>query len=262
MARKIVITSGKGGVGKTTICANLGSMLALKGYGVVLIDADIGLNNLDVLMNVESKVVYDLLDVVKGKCRPKQALIKDINIPNLYVLPSVKGGDYNEISTANFQEIITGLDSLFDFILIDCPAGVELGFHRAVTCSDEAIIVTTPNISAIRDADKALGLLSTYPLRNIGLVVNRIRGDLVMSGEMLSAVDVSKLLKISPIGIIPDEDDITLANSTTINEKLSSTSAFNSLADNILGKSKMLYDYTYRYRGMFGKVRSKLKRIL
>ena len=146
MARKIVITSGKGGVGKTTVCANLGVALALKQQRVCLIDADIGLNNLDVVMNVENKVIYDVLDVIRGKCRPKQALVKDLNLDNLYVLPSVKGG-HNDITSEEFMKVVLGLDKLFDYILIDCPAGVDLGFHRAVLSADEAIVVTTPNLS-------------------------------------------------------------------------------------------------------------------
>lgn len=262
MARRIVVTSGKGGVGKTTVCANLGYALAMYGHSVVLIDADIGLNNLDVVMNVENKVVYDILDVVKGRCRPKQALIRDVELSNLFVLPSVKGGNFDEITTDSFKSIIHSLDGIFDYILIDCPAGVDMGFHRAVACCSEALVVSTPNLSSIRDADKVLGILATYSLNNVSLVVNRIRGDLVVTGDMLSATDIAKLLRVSPVGIIPADDDITLANTTTVAEKAKSSEAFKSLAKNIMGESKLLYDYTGNYKGVIGKVRGKLKRIL
>ena len=258
MARKIVITSGKGGVGKTTICANLGTSLATS-YSVCLIDGDIGLNNLDVVMNIENKVVYDVLDIVNGRCRAKQALVRDINFPNLYVLPSVKGG---KITLDNFVKIIESLDSLFDFILIDCPAGMDIGFHRAVTVSDEAIVVSTPNISSIRDADKTISTLYTYNLDNIYLVINMVRGDLIVTGEMLSVADISKLLRMSPIGVIPADDDVVLANATTVYDKTKSSKAFMLLKDNILGKTSYIYDDTKGYKGTFGKIRSRLKRIL
>ncbi len=261
MARKIVITSGKGGVGKTTVCANLGVALALKQQRVCLIDADIGLNNLDVVMNVENKVIYDVLDVIRGKCRPKQALVKDLNLDNLYVLPSTKGG-HNDITSEEFMKVVLGLDKLFDYILIDCPAGVDLGFHRAVLSADEAIVVTTPNLSSIRDADKTIGNLLTYHLSSVGLVVNMIRGDLVVSGDMLSAEDVVKLLRVEALGIIPCDDEITLANATTAQFDIKSSKAFSSLADNVMGSSKSLYDYTGKYRGLIGKMRGKLKKIL
>lgn len=261
MARKIVITSGKGGVGKTTVCANLGVALALKQQRVCLIDADIGLNNLDVVMNVESRVIYDVLDVARGKCRPKQALVKDLSLDNLFVLPSVKGG-HADITSEAFSKIVSGLDKMFDFILIDCPAGVDMGFHRAVVSSDEAIVVTTPSLSSIRDADKTIASLLSYGVDNIGLVVNMIRGDLVMLGEMLSAEDIVKLLRVELLGIVPSDDEINLSNAVTTTLNVSSSKAFLSLADNVTGSSKLLYDYTGKYRGLIGKVRGKLKKIL
>lgn len=262
MARRIVITSGKGGVGKTTLTANLGTALAIKGASVCLIDADIGLNNLDVVMCIENKVVYDILDVSKGKCRPKQALVKDLMLPNLYILPSTKGGSDNEITTTDFENIAFNLDNYFDYILIDCPAGMDIGFHRAVVSSTEAIVVTTPNISAIRDADKTIANLSTYKLTDINLVINMMRGDLVATGEMFSVADISRLLRISPIGVIPADDDVILSNATTVNDKTRSRKAFLSLADNLMGTSNIVYDCSSKYKGTIGKLRSKIKRIL
>lgn len=258
MARKIVITSGKGGVGKTTICANLGTALA-ENNSVCLIDGDIGLNNLDVVMCIENRIVYDVLDVVSGRCRAKQALVKDATNSNLYVLPSVKGGD---IGIDNFIKIIESLDNLFDFILIDCPAGMDIGFHRAVTVCDEAIVVSTPNISSIRDADKTISTLNTYNLSSIYLVINMIRRDLVATGEMFSVADISKLLRMSPIGVIPADDNVVLANATTVYNKNKSSTAFLMLRDNLLGKSCSIYDDSKGYHGTIGKIRSRLKRIL
>ena len=262
MARKIVITSGKGGVGKTTITANLGTALAIKGATVCLIDGDIGLNNLDVVMSIENKVVYDILDVARGKCRVMQALVKDLMLPNLYVLPSTKGGNSKEITTSDFMDITSTLNEYFDFILMDCPAGMDIGFHRTVSSSSEAIIVTTPNMSAIRDADKTISTLATYNLQNIQLVINMMRGDLVATGDMFSVTDIARLLRISPIGVIPNDDKVVLSNATTVNAKSLSTKAFMQLADNIMGNSNSLYDCSSKYKGTLGRLRSKIKRIL
>ena len=160
MARKIVITSGKGGVGKTTICAILGQVLAQKGYKVVLLDVDIGLNNLDVIAGIDEKVVYDVVDILEGKCRPIQALIRDSNNPNLFILPSAHPYNVGKVDSSALKEIVEYFSQGFDFILIDCPAGIDLGFQRAVFCASEAIIVTTPHIPAIRDANKVASILN------------------------------------------------------------------------------------------------------
>jgi len=166
MARKIVITSGKGGVGKTTICANLGVKLANLGFKVALIDTDIGLNNLDVVMGVESKIVFDIADVISARCRVKQALIQDDRYPTLYVLPSAHLDSKNLITGPQVKNVVEMLSPSFDYILIDCPAGLDNGFHRAVFCANEALIVVTPHISSIRDVDKILLILSSYKLHS------------------------------------------------------------------------------------------------
>ena len=186
MARKIVLTSGKGGVGKTTICANLGIQLAKLGFRVVLLDVDIGLNNLDVVMNIEDRIVFDITDVIMGRCRPKQALVQDKNISSLYVMPSFSAYNKTNILGEHIKNVIDQLDSSFDYILIDCPAGVEAGFHRAVFPANEAIIVVTPHLSSIRDADKVIGLLNDYDISYKGLVVNRVRGDLLLNGQLMT----------------------------------------------------------------------------
>ena len=261
MARKIVLTSGKGGVGKTTICANLGFRLANLGFRVVLIDADSGLNNLDVVMGVENKVVFDIADVIAGKCRVKQALIADRRYPSLYVLPSAQINPNIRITAENMKAVVNMLDSSFDYILLDCPAGVDEGFHRAVHSADEAIIVVTPHVSSIRDADKVLSILSTYSLTTKSIVVNRVRGDLLLSGEMISVEKIAELLHTKILGVIPDDDDVsTLSTLGAFSSGSSGARAFSILAENVHNGSKKVYDCTQRYRGLVGMIRRNIKR--
>lgn len=203
--RKIVITSGKGGVGKTTVTAALGRKLADMDYSVVLVDGDVGLNNLDVVVGIESRVVYDVADALAGKCRVSQALVDDRE-SRLKVLPSSKNTSL--VTVQAFRGLLNSLTA--DFVLIDCPAGIEEGFHRAVSAADEALVVTTPSASAIRDADKVIALLSSYRLSDVGLIVNRVRTDMVARGEMLGASDIGRLLHLPPVGVIPEDDCITL----------------------------------------------------
>ena len=186
MARKIVITSGKGGVGKTTVCANLGVQLANLGFRVALFDADIGLNNLDVVMGIENRVVYDIADVIKGKCRIKQALVQDERYPTLYVMPSAQMENKQILSGEQIKLVVDLVSPNFDYILIDCPAGVDIGFHRAVFSANEALVVVTPHISSVRDADKVLSILSNYKLHSKSLIINRVRGDMLLNGEIIS----------------------------------------------------------------------------
>lgn len=203
--RKIVITSGKGGVGKTTVTALLGRKLAYMGYGVVLVDGDVGLNNLDVVMGVEHRVVYDISDVLDGRCRLGQALVLD-NESGVRILPS--SSNKLDIGPQAFRGIIEEMHS--DFVLIDCPAGIDEGFHRAVSSADEAIVVTTPSASAIRDADKVRRLLSSYPLKDVSLVVNRVRYDMIKRGEMLTSQEIGNLLHLGVIGVVPEDDHVTI----------------------------------------------------
>ena len=216
MARKIVITSGKGGVGKTTICANLGNFLALQGYKVVLMDLDVGLNNLDVALGVENKVVFDIFDVINNRCRARQALIQDAQNPYLFVMPSNHSNI--KLTKSELGKVLNELDEFFDYILLDCPAGIEEGFHRAVSVSEEAIVVVTPHISSIRDADKVISLLGNYGISSISCVINRVRGDLILDREMLSVEDIYELLKIKILGVIPDDD--FLVSSCEVNNVL------------------------------------------
>ena len=179
MARKIVVTSGKGGVGKTTIAVNVSAQLSKKGNRVVLCDADFGLNNVDVAAGVEGLVTYDIIDVIEGRCRAKQALVKHPKYANLYVLTSSHSAPERYISPQAVRVVLDALAPQFDFIIIDCPAGIDEGFHRAVATADEAIIVTTPHISALRDADKVITVLKSYQLKELSVVINMVRGDLL-----------------------------------------------------------------------------------
>lgn len=211
MSEVIVITSGKGGVGKTTTTANVGTGLAKLNKKVVLIDTDIGLRNLDVVMGLENRIVYNLVDVVEGSCRVKQALIKDKRYENLFLLPSAQTRDKSSVTPEQMKKLIEELKEEFDYILLDCPAGIEQGFKNAIAGADRAIIVTTPEVSAIRDADRIIGLLEANELKQVELVVNRIRMDMVKRGDMMSIDDVVDILAINLIGAVPDDENIVIS---------------------------------------------------
>lgn len=252
MARKIVVTSGKGGVGKTTLCANLGIALARRSKRVMLLDLDIGLNNLDVALHIESKVVYDFVDVVEGKCRPMQALVQDDNEPTLYTMPTCHLAK-RQVTVDATKKVINRLSDMFDYILIDCPAGIDGGFRRASACADEAIVVTTPHLPCVRDAQKTITQLddkiATY------VVINRMRGDLVLSGEMLTAFEIFSLLGKIPLGVLPENDDVN-CNLSLYDKR----PPFDIIAKNLDTGSADMYDCEHTYRGFWGKIRRKLKR--
>ena len=210
-ARVIVITSGKGGVGKTTTTANIGAGLADKGHKVLLIDTDIGLRNLDVVMGLENRIVYDLIDVIEGRCRISQALIKDKRCPNLVLLPAAQIRDKNDVNTDQMKELIFSLKENFDYILIDCPAGIEQGFKNAIVAADEAIVVTTPEVSATRDADRIIGLLEAAGIKEPKLVVNRLRIDMVKDKNMLSVEDILDILAVKLLGVVPDDETVVIS---------------------------------------------------
>ncbi len=211
MSEVIVVTSGKGGVGKTTTTANLGTGLAILGNKVVMIDTDIGLRNLDVVMGLENRIVYNLIDVVEGSCRIKQALIKDKRYPNLYLLPAAQTRDKTAVNPTQMLRLTNELREEFDYILLDCPAGIEQGFKNAIAGADTAIVVTVPEISAIRDADRIIGLLEANNIHSIDLIVNRMRPDMVRSGDMMSMDDIEELLATRVIGVIPDDKNIIIS---------------------------------------------------
>lgn len=263
MSRKIVVTSGKGGVGKTTVCANLGVYLSRLGFRVVVIDADIGLNNLDVIMGLERQIVFDITDVVKGKCRVRQALVQVPEFPSLYLLPSTHTYDSSKIAGEHFKNIVEIIDHSFDYILIDCPAGVEAGFQRAVYAAEEAVLVVTPHLSSIRDADKVVGLLQQFNIENKGLVINRMRGDLLLSGEMIGIENIVKTMGISLWGVIPEDDGVSkISSQGRIMTDGESARAFTLLAENIHDGSKKIFDCTYKYRGILGYFKRSLKKLV
>lgn len=264
MARKIVITSGKGGVGKTTVTTNLGVALSNLNLKVLILDVDFGLNNLDVVMGIENRVVYDVIDVLKGKCRAKQALIQDFFNPQLYVLPSVHSVNNFNITSEQINFIISQIESMFDYILIDCPAGIEVGFHRAVKCADEAIVVTTPHISAIRDADKVLTLLNSYNLNSVKILINRVRGDLIVNGEMFNETTIKEYLNADLIGVVPDDDGISLALNTggAVSKNSVAYEAFIYIAKNIHNGERNFFDCTKKYKGIIGGLRKKIRKLV
>lgn len=210
MGEAIVITSGKGGVGKTTTTANIGAGLSGFDKKVVVIDTDLGLRNLDVVMGLENLIVYNLVDVIEGTCRLKQALIRDKRYENLYLLPSAQTKDKSAISPGQMKKLMAELKEEFDYILIDCPAGIEQGFQNAIAGADRAIVVTTPEVSAIRDADRIIGLLEKNHLRDNVLIINRIRMDMVKRGDMMSVEDITEILSIPLIGILPDDEQVVI----------------------------------------------------
>ena len=210
MGEVIVITSGKGGVGKTTTTANIGAGLSKFDKKVVVIDTDLGLRNLDVVMGLENLIVYNLVDVIEGTCRLKQALIRDKRYENLYLLPSAQTKDKTAISPGQMKKLTSQLKDEFDYILLDCPAGIEKGFQNAIAGADRAIVVTTPEVSAIRDADRIIGLLESNQLKKIDLIINRIRMDMVKRGDMMSVDDVTEILSVPLIGALPDDEQVVI----------------------------------------------------
>lgn len=211
MSEVIVVTSGKGGVGKTTTVANIGTGLAALDKKVVLVDTDIGLRNLDVVLGLENRIIYNLVDVIEGNCRLKQALIRDKRNSNLYLLPSAQTRDKSSVSPEQMKKLCEELKTEFDYIILDCPAGIEQGFRNAIAGASKALVVTTPEVSAIRDADRIIGLLEAEELKDIHLIINRLRMDMIRRGDMMSVDDVVDILAIPLIGTIPDDEDVVVA---------------------------------------------------
>ena len=212
MGEAIVITSGKGGVGKTTATLNIGAALALKGAHVMLVDTDIGLRNLDVVMGLEDKIVYDLVDVVEGKCRLRQALVEDPRFfGRLHLLPAAQTRDKNVVTADQMRALVGELVQGADYVLIDCPAGIEQGFQNAVAGANRAVVVTMPEVSAVRDADRVIGILRSYDLPAPKLIINRIRAGMVRRGDMMSTSDMLEVLGCDLLGVIPDDETVICA---------------------------------------------------
>lgn len=262
MSEVIVITSGKGGVGKTTTSANVGTGLAKLDKKVVLIDTDIGLRNLDVVMGLENRIVYNLVDVVEGNCRPKQAMIKDKRYNNLYLLPSAQTRDKTGVTPEQMVALVDELREEFDYIILDCPAGIEQGFKNAIAGADRALVVTTPEVSAIRDADRIIGLLEANSMKKVDLIVNRIRMDMVKKGDMMSIEDVVDILAINLIGAVPDDENIVI--STNQGEPLAGNDtlpgqAYMNICKRIMGEDVPMLDLA-KNNGFFAKIAGLFKK--
>lgn len=245
--RVIVITSGKGGVGKTTTNANIGTALARAGNKVVMIDTDLGLRNLDLLLGLENRIVYTIVDVVEKRCKLKQALVKDKKNPNLCLLAAAQTRDKSAVTEKQLKDICEKLKKDFDFILVDCPAGIEQGFQNAVAGASEAIVVTTPEMSAVRDADRIIGLLEAKEdIKSYKLLINRVRPNLVKSNDMMSVEDVVEILSADLIGIIPEDTGIitsTNKGEPIVNdEKSLAGQAYRNVAQRIMGKEVPFLD--------------------
>lgn len=264
MSEVIVVTSGKGGVGKTTTSANIGCGLALAGKKVVMVDSDIGLRNLDVVMGLENRVVYDLVDVIEGSCRLKQALIKDKRYPGLFLLPAAQTRDKNAVSPEQMKKLCQNIrDMGFDYIIIDCPAGIEQGFKNAIAGADRAVVVTTPEVSAVRDADRIIGLLEANGLNDPGLIVNRIKTDMVKRGDMMSVDDVKEILSVNVLGVVPDDEAIVVTTNrgepAVADDFSKAGKAYRNITARIMGEDVPLMDLDAG-EGFFGRIKKMFAR--
>ena len=245
-AQVITITSGKGGVGKTTATANLAVALAAEGSKVVCIDGDIGLRNLDVILGLENRIVYDIVDVIEGRCRLKQAMIRDKKLPNLYLIPAAQTRDKNAVSPSDMNRLIKDLRPDFDFVLIDSPAGIERGFRNAIAAADRVIVVTNPEVSAVRDADRVIGILEAEDKGAGALIINRLNPILVKKNDMLSADDVLDLLAVELIGIVPEDENVIIGSNrgapVASDPKSKAGQAFRNIAKRLKGETVPFLD--------------------
>jgi septum site-determining protein MinD len=258
MGEIIVVTSGKGGVGKTTTTANIGTALASEGLSIILIDTDIGLRNLDVVMGLENRIVYDIVDVTNGNCRLKQALIKDKRFENLYLLPAAQTKDKTAVSQDEMEDLCRELKDDYDYIIIDCPAGIEQGFYNAIAGADQAIVITTPEVSAVRDADRIIGLLESSDLRNPKLIINRFRPRMVRQGDMMDIEDIVDILAVDLLGVVQEDDRIIVSTNrgepAVMNLISPAGEAYRRIARRIRGEEVPLMNLEESY-GIMNKLR-------
>jgi septum site-determining protein MinD len=256
-AKVITVASGKGGVGKTTTSANLAVALAQSGQKVVCIDGDIGLRNLDVVMGLENRIVYDLVDVIEGRCRLKQAMIRDKRLPDLFLIPAAQTRDKNAVSPSDMVRLCDDLRPEYDWILVDSPAGIERGFRNAIAPADMVIVVTNPEVSAVRDADRIIGLVEAEEKGPARLVINRLNPSLVKRGEMLNADDVIELLSIELLGIIPEDESVVISTNRgqpiALNGNGKAGQAFRNIARRLMGETVPLISLDDR-SGFFGRI--------
>lgn len=260
MSRIIVITSGKGGVGKTTTTANIGTALARRGRKVAVVDADFGLRNLDLLLGLENRIVYTAVDVLAGQCRLEQALVKDKRHPNLVLLPAAQNRTKDAVTPEQMKQLVNALAQFYHYVLVDCPAGIEMGFQNAISAAREAIIVTTPEISAVRDADRVVGLLEASGIKKINLIVNRIRPAMVQANDMMSVDDVREILSVPIIGIVPDDERVIVSTNKgeplvmSVDPSLAGK-AFDNIVRRIEGERVEFLDLTPKKPGFFARLK-------
>jgi septum site-determining protein MinD len=263
MSRIIVTTSGKGGVGKTTVTANLGMALARMGRQVALVDADFGLRNLDLLLGLENRVVYTAVEVVTGECRLEKALVKDKREPRLVLLPAAQNRNKEAITPDQMKQLIDELTKTYEYVIIDSPAGIETGFQNAIAAAQEAVIVTTPEIAAVRDADRVVGLLEAHGVKQINLIVNRLRPIMVQANDMMSVQDVQELLAVSLIGVVPEDERVIVSTNRgeplVLAEDLSMAGkAFDNIARRLEGEKIEFLDLHPAHEGFLSRLRKLL----
>ncbi len=259
MSEVIVVTSGKGGVGKTTVTANIGCGLAMLGHKVVLVDADTGLRNLDVVLGMENRIVFDLTDVIEEKCRLRQALIKDRRFEELFMLPTAQTKDKSAVTAKDMQNICAQLREHFDYVIIDCPAGIEQGFQSAVAGAEKAIVVTVPEVAAVRDADRVVGLLEAKAeIHDPKLIINRLRVQMVQRGDMMTLEDMHDILGLELLGVIPDDERVVVATNrgepVVTDEDSISGRAFRHIVRRMLGEPVPLMNFDHR-EGFLSRLR-------
>ncbi len=246
-SRVIVVTSGKGGVGKTTTTANIGTALAMMDYKVVLVDTDLGLRNLDVVMGLENRIVFDIVDVVNGNCKIKQALIRDKRFEGLNLLPAAQTKDKTAITPHQMKNLTNSLRQDYDYIIVDCPAGIEQGFRNAIAGADYAIVVATPEVSSVRDADRIIGLLEAAGLSGSRLIVNRLRTKMVKRGDMMDIDDILDILSIDLLGVVPEDEAIVVSTNRGEPAVLENNSlagaAYKRIARRLLGEEIAIPSY-------------------
>ena len=258
MGEAIVITSGKGGVGKTTTTANLGTALALQGKKVCLVDTDIGLRNLDLVLGLDNRIIYDLVDVIEGRCKIHQALVRDKRMEDkLYLLPAAQTTDKNAVNPEQMKSLIDELKREYDYVLIDCPAGIEQGYKNAVAGADQAVVVTTPEISAVRDADRIIGLLEQEKIAP-KLIINRIRKELMNTGDALDINEITEHLSIDLLGIVIDDQEVISSSNKgepiVMDPNNRAALGYRNIARRILGESVPLMALEENSKGMFKKI--------
>ncbi|NJN76295.1 MAG: septum site-determining protein MinD [Synechococcaceae cyanobacterium RL_1_2] len=260
MSRIIVVTSGKGGVGKTTLTANLGVALSKLNKKVVLVDADFGLRNLDLLLGLENRVVYTAIEAIAGQCRLEQALVKDKRQPNLALLPAAQNRNKESITPTQMRKLILALTKVYDYIIVDCPAGIEMGFRNAISAAQEAIIVTNPEITAVRDADRVIGLLEAFGIKRINLIINRLKPKMVEKNQMMSVEDVLEILAIPLLGIVPDDEEVIIASNKGEPLVMSTAEtkpaiAITNIARRLEGEKVPLMDFSNYDDNLWSKIR-------